>query len=424
MLRFYADGGNTARTATVISLLGRVGHAEGMIWASRRTVGLRFTILYAAVFLLSGVGLLILTFLLSGGQVSNTSPVPGQVTGQGPPDSSLAAAQQQIRDLQEQLAGVNAEYSRQLLAGSVAALVVMVVISLVLGRALAGRVLRPLRLITAATNRITADNLDRRLAVNGPADELRELADTFDAMLARLDAAFAAQQRFVANASHELRTPLATMRASLDVAVAKPEPAAQTLTLANRMRTQLDQVDHLLDGFLLLARTQHGALADAEPVDCGELVSHALAARADDVAAKQLVVESGPPEPAWTRGNPALLSRLVENLVDNAIRHNDHGGWISVDTSGREGGGDEMIRLVVESGGPVLEQGDVDRLGRPFQRIGADRIGSEAGTGLGLSIVSGIAAAHGGRLELRAGLGGGLRATVMLPACRAAQVTG
>jgi signal transduction histidine kinase len=191
------------------------------------------------------------------------------------------------------------------------------------------------------------------------------------------------------------------------------------------MRTQLDQVDHLLDGFLLLARTQHGALADAEPVDCGQLVSHALAARADDLAAKELVVESGPPDPAWTRGNPALLSRLVENLVDNAIRHNDHGGWIQVDTSCSEGDeGVGTIRLVVETGGPVLEQSDVDRLGRPFQRIGADRVGSEAGTGLGLSIVSGIAAAHGGRLELRAGLGGGLRATVTLPAAEQCQVTG
>jgi signal transduction histidine kinase len=403
-----------------MSLLGRDGHADAMTWASRRTVGLRFTILYAAVFLLSGAGLLVLTFLLAGGQVSSTSPVhypglpPGQLPDQQPASTSLAAAQQQIRDLQGQLDGLNAEYSRQLLAGSIGALLVMVVVSVVLGRALAGRVLRPLRLITAATNRITADNLDRRLAVDGPSDEVKDLADTIDDLLERLEASFAAQRRFVANASHELRTPLATMRAALDVAVAKPEPAAQTVVLADRLRTQLDQVDEMLGGFLVLARTQHGALADAVRVSVGALVSDALAARAGDLASKRLAVSSELGE-AWTRGNPALLARLVENLVDNAIRHNEEGGWIRMETSP----GSDGVRLVVETGGAVLEQADVDRLGRPFQRIGADRIGTPDGTGLGLSIVSGIAAAHGGRLELLARTEGGLRATVTLPAVAA-----
>ncbi|GAB3410545.1 ATP-binding protein [Flindersiella endophytica] len=384
-------------------------------------MGLRFTVLYAGVFLLSGVGLLVLTFLLAGGQVSSTSPVhypglpPGQVPGQQPVDTGLAAAQRQIHDLQGQLAGINADYSRQLLAGSIGALLVMVVVSVVLGRALAGRVLRPLRLITAATNRITADNLDRRLAVSGPTDEVKQLADTIDDLLERLEASFAAQRRFVANASHELRTPLATMRAALDVAVAKPEPAAQTVALADRLRTQLDQVDEMLDGFLVLARTQHGALADAVRVDVGELVSDALAARASDLASKRLAVEPGEPGEAWTRGNPALLARMVENLVDNAIRHNEEGGWIRVEATSAAAE-EERVRLVVETGGSLLQQQDVDRLGRPFQRIGADRIGSPDGTGLGLSIVSGIAAAHGGRLELSARPEGGLRATVTLPA--------
>ena len=147
------------------------------------------------------------------------------------------------------------------MVGSVVALAIMAVVSVVLGWFAAHRVLRPLRRMTAATRRISADNLHERLAVPGPADEVKDLADTIDGLLERLEGAFAAQRRFVANASHELRTPLATMRASLDVAKAKPEPAPpQTTALAARLRTELDQVDRLLEGLLVLARAQHGDL--------------------------------------------------------------------------------------------------------------------------------------------------------------------
>jgi signal transduction histidine kinase len=377
-----------------------------MLRVGRRTVGLRFTVLYAGVFMLSGAALLALTFLLSGGvELSSTAPVEQQP----PPPSD--AAQQQIRALQEQLADVNDRYSRQLLIGSLLALVVMAVVSVVLGRALAVRVLRPLRLITASTRRISADNLDQRLAVAGPADEVKDLADTIDGVLERLEASFTAQRRFVANASHELRTPLATIRASLDVAVAKPSPSVQVVTLAERIRTQLDRVDELLDGFLVLARAQHGAQENAqpdpEPVDCGALLSSAVA-----VAPKDLEVRLDLDEDVWTRGNPALLTRMVENVVDNAVRHNEDGGWVRIAAS-REG---SEVRLVVENGGPVLVQADVDRLARPFQRLGSDRVGSEDGSGLGLSIVAAIAEAHGGRLVLVARDDGGLRTEIRLPA--------
>lgn len=230
------------------------------------TVGRRFTILYAAGFLGSGIVLLALTYLMSGGRVSSAAP-------EQPPAglSDLAAAEQQIQDLARRLADVHAQQSHRLLAGSLIALLVMAGVSLLLGRILAGRVLRPLRLITAATRRITAENLHQRLAVAGPVDEVKELADTVDGLLERLEASFVAQRRFVGNASHELRTPLATMRASLDVAAAKPEPAAQTVALVGRLRTELDRVDHLLDGFLVLARARHGTLADRTPVSLGEL---------------------------------------------------------------------------------------------------------------------------------------------------------
>lgn len=370
------------------------------------TVGMRFTILYAAVFLFSGVGLLALTYLLSGNNSTVTAP------GQSPPgQAGLAAAEQHIRDLQRQLSEVHAQQSRRLLAGSLIALLVMACVSLLLGRALAGRVLRPLRVITAATRRISAENLHQRLAVAGPADEVKELADTVDGLLERLEASFAAQRRFVANASHELRTPLATIRASLDVAVAKPEPAAQTVVLANRVRTELDRVEHLLDGFLVLARAQHGSLADRTPVSLGELATQALAARAADIAAKTLTARDEVQSDTWTRGSAVLLSRMIENLIDNAIVHNHDGGWIRIST----GHDDTETRLIVETGGRVLAQDQVDRLAQPFERLGVDRTRSEEGSGLGLSIVASIITAHGGRLDLRARPEGGLWVAAVLP---------
>jgi signal transduction histidine kinase len=373
------------------------------------TVGARFTILYAVVFSVSGIGLLALTYLLSAAKFSDVAPV------RRPPEAGgLAGAQQRIRELQAQLAGADAQHARQLLAGSLIALAVMMLMSLLLGRAVARRVLRPLQLITAATRRISAENLDQRLAVAGPADEVKDLADTIDGLLARLEASFAAQRRFVANASHELRTPLATMRAMLDVAVAKPEPAAQAVALADRLRGQLDQVDHLLDGFLVLARAQHGAPAGMVPVRLDELAGQALAGRSApgaDLAAKNLALDLDVRPGAWTRGNPVLLSRMVENVIDNAVVHNEVGGWIRVLTH-RDGG---EAHLVVETGGPVLDQRQVDRLARPFERLGADRTGSEEGMGLGLSIVAAIAGAHGGRLDLRARPQGGLRVAIALP---------
>ncbi|MFE9566307.1 sensor histidine kinase [Streptomyces sp. NPDC006487] len=426
-----------------------------------RTVGRRFTILYATVFLLSGIGLIGLIYLFSRSDLTVSAP------GQPPPGGPATGVAQHVLDLERQLADVHAQQSRQLLFGSLIAIVVMAAVSLLLGRILAGHVLRPLRLITAATRRISAENLDQRLAVAGPDDEVKELADTVDGLLARLEASFAAQRRFVANASHELRTPLATIRASLDVAVAKPQPAAQTVALADRLRTELDRVDRLLEGFLVLARAQHGALPDRVPVSLAELAAEALAARTAAIAGKELTVEDGLSSKAWTRGSPALLSRLVQNLIDNAIVHNQEGGWIRIATEGgaawdgatgggatrdgatRDGAtrdgltgdgaaGDEAAgggspgneargrdtqgaaRLVVETGGSVLDQDQVDRLTRPFERLGADRTGSQESSGLGLSIVAAIVSAHGGSLDLRVRPEGGLKVTAAMPAADAA----
>ncbi|MBF9129406.1 HAMP domain-containing histidine kinase [Plantactinospora sp. S1510] len=374
------------------------------------TVRLRFTILYAALFLVSGVGLLALTNLFAG-EIQVTRAVPGQNPSTG--QSGLPAAEQRVHQLEAQLAEIHSIHSRQLLMGSLIALAVMAVVSVLLGKAVAGRVLRPLRTITAATRRISAENLHERLAAPGPADEVKDLADTIDGLLERLEASFAAQRRFVANASHELRTPLTTVRAALDVALAKPQPAPpQTIALADRLRTELDRVDHLLEGFLVLARAQHGTLADGTPVSLGDLVSQAVTARAATIAAKRLTLDDGDlSEAAWTRGSPALLSRMADNVIDNAVIHNRHGGWIRVSTRTEA----TSAQLVVETGGPILDPGHVAQLAQPFRRLAPDRTGSETGSGLGLSIVTAIVGAHGGRLDLHARSEGGLRVTIALP---------
>ncbi len=375
----------------------------------RRTIRLRFTVLYGVLFLLSGAAVLAIANVVTLGstRVSRSAPYPDQP----PRRSSLADAEAHIHQLQAQLAEQHSGQSRQLLVGSVIALAVMAVLSVVLGRLVAGRVLRPLRTMTAATRRISADNLHERLAVPGPADEVKDLADTIDELLERLEGAFSAQRRFVANASHELRTPLATMRASVDVAMAKPEPVpAQTTALAGRVRTELDQVDRLLEGFLLLARAQHGDLPDRTTLSLGHVVSAALDDRADGIAAKNLTVHDAIGD-APVRGSRTLLRRMVDNVVDNAIGHNDDGGWIRVATYA-DG---PTAYVVVETGGQVLDGRQVARLAQPFRRLGADRTGTGDGAGLGLSIVAAIATAHGGALDLDARPEGGLRVGISLP---------
>src|SRR5262249_50330534 len=191
-------------------------------------------------------------------------------------------------------------------------------------------------------------------------------------------------RRFAANASHELRTPLTTMRASVDVAVAKPGPVPeQTIALAGRLRAELDRVDELLDGLLALARAQHGVLPGRAVLSLGALVSVPLAARSGAIVARNLTVQhTDSPGGAWVAGSQPLLRRMVDNVIDNAIGHNFDGGWISV-TTGADGA---VALLAVETGGEVLDQRQVDQLAQPFQRLGADRTGSKAGAGPGRSL--------------------------------------
>jgi signal transduction histidine kinase len=358
---------------------------------------MRLTALYCVLFVLSAALMLAIT---NGGG----APYAGARAGVAP-DGRLHPAVSPADQ-------AHAAASHQFLLGSLIALGVMAALSVAVGWAVAGRVLRPLRVMTAATRRISADSLDERLAMPGPGDELKDLADTIDGLLARLESAFAAQRRFVANASHELRTPLATMRASVDVAVAKPGPVpAPVAVLAGRLRGELDKADGLLEGLLTLARAQHGELPGQAAVPLDYAVSAALAARAGAIGARNLLVhyDSGPAG-SWVRGSQPLLRRMIDNLLDNAIGHNRPGGWIRVATAAD----DRRLWLVVENGGAVMDPAGVAGLGQPFRRLGGDRTGP-GGAGLGLSIVAAIAEAHGGVLRLDARPEGGLRAAVALP---------
>jgi hypothetical protein len=288
---------------------------------------------------------------------------------------------------------------------------------LALGWLVAGRVLRPLRRITATTREISATNLHERLSLAGPDDELKELADTFDELLDRLERSFTFERRFAADAAHELRTPLAGMRTSLDVAMAKPGALpGQIHTLADRLRHELGRADRLLEGLLGLAHAQHAPLVDEVPVSLSQLAQVAISARADAISLMRLRVEQRCGPDAWVSGSETLLARVVENLVDNAVGHNETRGWVRVTTAAD----DQRARLVVENGGPLLEAADVALLTEPFRRIGAERTGSHSGSGLGLAIVASTMDAHGGTLELDPIAGGGLRVAITLPLIRTA----
>jgi signal transduction histidine kinase len=393
--------------------LARLGERSSRGVMPRRTVRMRLTALYGGLFLVSGGALLAITYLLVA-DLPATIPLPPWLGGEerarlthGPPSRSPAQCCASLRDIAFAQQGADLH---GLLIRSGIALVIMAVISIWLGWLMAGRVLRPLQVITSATRQISEENLHERLTLPGPRDELTELGDTIDALLGRLEGAFDAQRNFVANASHELRTPLAMMRTSLDVAEAKSPPVSQDASvLAGKVREGLDQADRLVESFLVLARAQRGVLTDLTTVSLPEAVSTALDARTADTADMGLAVRVQLDD-ADVIGSQPLLARMVANLVGNAIRHNQPGGFIEVTTEADA----SAARLTVENGGPLLDPDEVAQLSQPFKRLGAERTGSGSGMGLGLSIVAAIVAAHRGTLDLQAGPGGGLRACIEL----------
>jgi signal transduction histidine kinase len=279
-----------------------------------------------------------------------------------------------------------------------------------LGWAVSRRVLRPLTAVTTAAQTASQENLGQRLALAGPPDELKELADTFDAMLARLEAAFASQRRFVANASHELRTPLTEMRTLIDVTTAKPAAsAAQLKPVLAAIGAAVDKSEELIEALLTLARSDRGP-GPAELVDLPTAVEDAIDLIGPAAKARQIQIGTALQD-AQVTGDRVLLERLVSNLIDNAVKHNETGGWVQASTKTNAG----IAEITVTNGGEHIPPGQVPGLFEPFRRL-SSRTGNQPGTGLGLSIVASVANAHGGHAKAHARPDGGLDVQITLPA--------
>ncbi|MBC9711701.1 HAMP domain-containing protein [Streptomyces sp. TRM66268-LWL] len=372
-----------------------------------RTIRWRLTLLYSGLFIVAGTLLLAITYVL----VSQAAP--GEPPGTSMQTTEVPFGEKGLHKvINEQVASARDDQLNDLLVRSGVALAVMAAASLLLGRLVAGRVLSPLRTMAAGARRISADNLHERLAVRGPDDELKALADTFDDLLARLEDSFAAQRQFVANASHELRTPLTLQQAVIDITLSDPgaDPAALRDALG-RVRSAGQQQERLIDALLTLARSQRG-LQREEYVDLALLVRNLLPPGGVLRVVAQL-------DMAPVLGDAQLLERLVTNLRDNAVRHNapdPEGSWVLFRTNLRDG----RPTLLVSNSGPVIAPDQIAGLFQPFRRLGPDRVrGNDGGQGLGLSIVAAVAAAHGGEVRAWPRPAGGLDVEVGFSAATA-----
>ncbi len=381
-------------------LLARLSQASSTIMP-RRTVRLRLTLLYGALFLASGAGLLGITYGLVAHQINGPFRVgPNQGSNFAPVQASGA----------DSLRAQSAADLNQFLIGSGIALAIMAVVSIALGWVVAGRVLRPLRIMTATTHQISEHNLHERLALPGPPDELKDLSDTIDGLLARLEGAFDAQRRFVANASHELRTPLTLGRAMLQVALDDPEITLDSLrsTCEDVLEAGTDQ-ERLIEALLTLARSQRG-LDHRETFDLALVTGDVVQAHEPDASARGLTMDAAL-RAAPVSGDPRLVERLVSNLVENALRHNLPNGRLEVVVGTRA----QQTTLRVVNTGRLIAADQIERLLQPFQRLDRDRAGESEGLGLGLSIVAAIASAHGAALSAHPGSDGGLEIEVSFP---------
>jgi signal transduction histidine kinase len=375
----------------------------------RRTVRLRLTVIYGGLFLLSGAALLAITYALVDSQLSRPLRTSGGPASTGTPGGIVRASIASANSLRAQ----QTTELHQLLVNSGIALGAMLVVSIALGWIVAGRVLRPLRTITKAVQDISATNLDQRLTLDGPDDEIKELGDTFDGLLERLDAAFRSQRQFVANASHELRSPLARQRTVGQVALRDPHATVDSLrAVIERVLAAGRQQERLIEALLTLSRGQAG-IDREEPFDLATVVDYVVHSRQEEVERRGLAGHTAL-SPAPMAGDTRLIECLVVNLVDNALRYNLNHGQVDILTATKAG----AAVLSVSNTGPVVPASAVDRLLQPFQRIGRERTGHGKGLGLGLSIVEAIATSHGGTLTLHPQPGGGLEVTVSFPAAK------
>lgn len=375
-------------------------------WASRVTVRGRLTVLYALVVLGTGGVLLLLTYAAVRGSSSHSVEIAVPKPGPGQLIPALVR-----KEVDRNVSSQRAFDLERLLFVSVIALSLMTLVSLVVGRFLAGRVLRPLRAMTATTQQISEESLDRRLVTAGPRDELRDLGETINGLLQRLQVAFEAQRQFVANASHELRTPLTVSRALLEMALGDEHATVDSFRQTCRHVLEAgEEEERLIDALLVLARSQRG-LDHHEPVDLALVTRRVLDTRGDVPNAGGVDL-TATLSPASLLGDPQLVERLVSNLIDNARRHNVAGGRVDIEVATR----DDRACLTISNTGAVVPEAEVARLLEPFRRLTPDRVGHVGGHGLGLSIVAAIARAHGANLDVSARAAGGLEVEVRFPA--------
>ncbi|KAB2975261.1 HAMP domain-containing histidine kinase [Streptomyces sp. SS1-1] len=390
----------------------------------RPTIRIRLTLLYGGMFLIAGILLLSIIYLLAAQALrtgneplfkivqfqslkitSNNCPGISSLNSAG--DLSLAEFNDAINACMdhERKAALDNLLSRSLLA-----LLGLAVIAFAFGYAMAGRVLSPLGRITRTARAVAGSDLSRRIELDGPDDELKELADTFDEMLERLQRAFTAQQRFVGNASHELRTPLAINRTLLEVHLSDPGAPVELQQLGKTMLATNERSEQLVEGLLLLARSEN-QIIERKPVDLAEVAEQAVDQVRAEADAKGVTIR-GEHRPAVIQGNGVLLERIALNLVQNAVRYNvPEDGWVEVTTEVRHG----QAVLVVTNTGPVVPAYEIDNLFEPFRRLRTERTGSDKGVGLGLSIVRSVARAHGGHIAAEPREGGGLVMRVTFP---------
>ena len=378
------------------------------------SVRTRLAVLYGAAFLLAGVILLMINWLLmlqnlpdgatyarklEGKYIAGTTTSPDVVMPPAPTPNEKDMVITSIGNYRS-----SAIQSMVVVSGI--ALLITGALAVLLGWAMAGRILRPLHAMTATARRLEAGNLNRRINLDGPPGELKELADTFDGMLDRLASAFDSQRRFVANASHELRTPLAVQRTLVEVAMADPEASPDLQRLGKQLLLTNERSERLIEGLLVLARSDRGLTGSgAVRLDAVvDLVRRSMA----DLAAQHDVTVHALTQPRVVVGDQVLLERLVTNLVHNAIHYNEPGGSVRIVVG-------EQPALVIENTGPPVPGELVPGLFEPFRRLVGERTANARGAGLGLSIVRSIATAHGGGASAEPRSGGGLRVSVVLP---------
>ncbi|MEV3921938.1 ATP-binding protein [Actinomadura coerulea] len=382
----------------------------------RLSVRTRLTLVYGSLFLVTSAALVAVTYLLT------VRTMDARFTSRQNVDTTTITrlralavngdVTQLVRlkaDADRELARQKHDVLAQLLQSSLVTMLVLGVLAVVIGYVVAGRMLRPLHTVTATARRLSESNLHERIALDGPQDEIKDLADTFDRMLDRLNRAFDAQSRFVANASHELRTPLTINRTVLEVALASRRSPPETRALADVLLGNTARHERLIEGLLLLAKSEREpASRDGTPLP--DVVRSALDQLGGQVEEAGLDVEARL-APAAVTGDPVLLERCAVNLLENAVKYNVRDGRVWVRTGVRDG---EAFLRVVNTGRPVPSY-EVATIFEPFRRLRADRTGSRDGAGLGLSIVRAVVAAHGGTIDTAPRKEGGLSITLRLP---------